>query len=272
MTPPDRRWRAGSLTRFAAFAQSCPALAGSIVLCAALVAAMLGGAAGMAFGRISSAPGSDRASYRDARVQTVGAHLRQFDGDYLLVAGDSHIEHWFVRSLCGLPVVNAGLSGATAQSYARFFAELPLSRPPRAIILTIGTNDAQKRRIGDPDEALARYRASVESLLELLRSRSPHIVATAVPPLDPGRAKSFSPRLAARFSTVLKTVCREQGCSFVDPFVGGVPLFDGVHLANYAGVYAGFESELCPLLTDPPAVRTADQAHGTDLAARQAER
>lgn len=256
--------------RLAAFARSCPALAGTVVLCVGLVAAALGGAAGLAVGHMTGTPESDRASYRDARVQTIGAHLRQFDGDYLLVAGDSHIEHWFVRSLCGLPVVNAGLSGATAQSYARFFAELPLSRPPRAILLTIGTNDAQKRRIGDPDEALTRYRASVGSLLELLRSRSPQIIATAVPPLDPARAKSFSPRLAARFSTVLETVCREQGCSFVDPFAVGVPLFDGVHLTNYAGVYAGFERDLCPLLNNPPALRTAEQAHGTELAAGQA--
>lgn len=264
VTRVDRLRFAGSSTRFAAFARSCPALAGGIILFVALIAAALGGLAGLAFGHVTGAPESDRASYRDARVQTVGAHLRQFDGDYLLVAGDSHIEHWFVRSLCGLPVVNAGLSGATAQSYARFFAELPLSRPPRAIILTIGTNDAQKRRIGDPDEALARFRASIENLLGLLRSHSPRIVATAVPPLDSGRAKSFSPRLAARFSTVLETVCHEQGCSFINPFGGGVPLFDGVHLTNYAGVYAAFEHDLCPALLAPPSIRTADGARSRD--------
>jgi lysophospholipase L1-like esterase len=260
VSPLDRPQRAGPSTRLATFVRTCPALAGGIVLCVALTAGALGGLAGLAFGHMTGAPASDSASYRDARVQTIGAHLRQFDGDYLLVAGDSHAEHWFVRSLCGLPVVNAGLSGATAQSYARFFAELPLPRPPRAIILTIGTNDAQKRRIGDPDEALARFQAAVESLLGLLGDRTRHIVVTAVPPLDPDRAKGFSPRLAARFSTVLKAACREPGCGFVDPFASGVPLFDGVHLRDYAGVYAGFGRDLCPALSDPPSIRTADQA------------
>ncbi|TCR63376.1 SGNH/GDSL hydrolase family protein [Bosea sp. BK604] len=251
--------RAGRLAKLVAFARACPALAGGIVLCVASVAAILGGAAGLAFGQMSSAPASDSASYRDARVQTIGAHLRQFDSDYLLVAGDSHAEHWFVRSLCGLPVVNAGLSGATAQSYARFFADLPLSRPPRAIILTIGTNDAQKRRIGDPDTALSRFESSAGTLLALLGGQTRHIIVTAVPPLDPARAKGFSPGLARRFSTVLKAACREPGCNFVDPFASGVPLFDGVHLTNYAGAFARFERDLCPLLSAPPSIRTADQ-------------
>lgn len=251
-------------------ARNSPALAGGIVLGIALVAAALGGLAGAAFGHATGMPASDRASYRDARVQTIGAHLRQLGGDYILVAGDSHIEHWWVRSLCGLPVVNAGLSGATVESYARFFADLPLSRPPRAIILTIGTNDAQTRRIGDPAKALGRFRTSIESLIVRLRQQTPRIVATAVPPLDSHRAQSFSPRLATRFSAVLETVCHEQGCRFVDPFAQGVKLFDGVHLADYAGVYAGFEHDLCPALGDPPPVRTAAGANRASGLARPA--
>lgn len=242
--------------------RNSPALAGGIILGVALLAAAFGGIAGIAFGQISGAPASDRASYREARVQTVAAHLRQFDGDYVLVAGDSHIEHWWVRSLCGLPVVNAGLSGATVESYARFFADLPLSRPPRAIILTIGTNDAQKRRIGDPAKALERFRTAIEGLIGQLRQQTPLLVATAVPPLDSHRARSFSPRLAARFSTVLETACRDHGCRFVEPFPRGVALVDGVHLADYAGVYAGFERDLCPALGAPPSVRTAGEAIG----------
>lgn len=259
-----RPWRGGELPpRLKACVQAYPALGLGIVCCTVLLAAALGGVAGVAFGRISGVPASDRASYRDARAQTVGAHLRQFEGDYILTAGDSHIEHWYVGSLCGLPVVNAGLSGATAHSYAGFFSELPLSRPPRAIVLTIGTNDAQRRRIGDPDETIARFQAAAGVLLGLLGAHAPLVVATAVPPLDPGRAASFSPRMAARFSGILETVCRAHGCRFVDPFQAGTPLVDGVHLKDYAGVYAGLGSDLCRALAEPPAIRTAGGTQST---------
>lgn len=206
---------------------------------------LLAALAGATYGSVAGAPESDRASYRDARLQTIGAHLRQFTGDYLLLAGDSHIEHWFAPSLCGLPVVNAGLSGATAESYSRFFADLLLPRQPRAIIMTIGTNDAQNRRIGDPNEAVAHFQATIEKLLKRAADRSKLVIVTAVPPLDPSRAAGFSPRVATRFTTVLKNTCHEQGCRFIDPFADHVRLFDGVHLDNYAGVYAGLERELC---------------------------
>lgn len=209
---------------------------------------LLAALAGATYGSVVGAPESDRASYRDARLQVIGAHLRQFTGDYLLLAGDSHIEHWFAPLLCGLPVVNAGLSGATAESYSRFFADLSLPRPPRAIIMTIGTNDAQNRRIGDPDEAVAHFQTTIEALFKRAAERSKLVIVTAVPPLDPSRATSFSPRVATRFTTVLENTCHKSGCRFVDPFADGVRLFDGVHLDNYAGVYARRERELCAIV------------------------
>lgn len=162
--------------------------------------------------------------------------------------GDSHAESWFSPIGCNLPVVNAGFAGATAESYSRFFASLSLPRPPRAIIMTIGTNDAQSRRIRDPDAAVAAYEHTVEALLKRAAEQANLVIVTAVPPLDPKRAVGFSRETALRFSTVLKNTCAKQGCRFVDPFPERTELFDGVHLVDYAKAYASIWDEICPAI------------------------
>lgn len=217
----------------------------SLLIASAL---LLAGLAGAGYGRVNGSADSGDGSYREARLQIIGAHLRQLPGDYILLMGDSHAEGWFAPIGCNLPVVNAGLAGATAESYSRFFESLSLPRPPRAIIMTIGTNDAQSRHISDPDEAVATYRRTVETLLKRAAEQARLVTVTAVPPLDPKRAAGFSPEIARRFSAVLEDTCRKQGCRFVDPFREGAELFDGVHLADYAKVYAGVWDELCPAI------------------------
>ncbi|KRE18213.1 hypothetical protein ASE63_03335 [Bosea sp. Root381] len=210
---------------------------------------LLAAAAGAGFSRVNGSAKSSASSYHEARSQIVGAHLRQLPGDYILLMGDSHAESWFTPMGCNLPVVNAGLAGATAQSYSRFFATLTLPRPPRAMILTIGTNDAQIRRIGDPDEAVATYQRTVEALLKRAAEQTENVIVTPVPPLDPKRASGFSRETALRFSTVLENTCRKQGCRFVDPFPEGTELFDGVHLVDYARSYGNIWAALCPAIS-----------------------
>ncbi len=211
-----------------------------------------GSLAGFSAGR-AALPGESRAeSYQEARAQTVAAHLRQFTGDYVLAAGDSHIEHWFASTRCGLPVVNAGVSGATAMSYRRFFSALKLKRPPRAVVLTIGTNDASVRRVGDPETATRRFAVSLRGLLETIGRRAPLVLLTAVPPPGPGQDKAFSTEAAARFSIEAKAACAAGLCRFVDPFGPGLNLIDGVHFENYRDVYDGLDSQLCEGMQPPP--------------------
>lgn len=211
-------------------------------------ALLLAALAGAGFDRVSGSAKSGTSPYHEARSQIVGAHLRQLPGNYILLMGDSHAESWFTPMGCNLPVVNAGLAGATAQSYSRFFETLALPRPPRAIILTIGTNNAQSRRISDPDDAVAAYRRSVEALLKKAGEQTRNLIVTPVPPLDPKRANGFSHEAALRFSAVLEETCRKQGCRFVDPFPQETDLFDGVHFVDYARAYDRIWDEVCPAL------------------------
>lgn len=203
---------------------------------------------GASFGKGRSLVSSGGGSYLETRSQIIDAHLRQPPGDYILVMGDSHAESWLASTGCDLPVVNAGLAGATAESYSRFFANLSLPRPPRAIILMIGTNDALGRRIGDPDKAVASYQHRVEALLKRAAEKTKSVTVTAIPPLDSERAVGFSHEIALRFSASLETICSKQGCQFVDPFPEGAALFDGVHLINYASSYARIWDVVCPAI------------------------
>lgn len=216
-----------------------------LIVSALLLAAFVGASIGKGSGSMSSRGGS----YLEARSQIIDAHLRQIPGDYILVMGDSHAESWLASTGCGLPVVNAGLAGATAKSYSRFFANLSLPRPPRAVILMIGTNDALRRRIGDPDEAVLAYQRRVEAMLKRAAEQASSVIVTAIPPLDPKRATGFSPEIAGQFSNVLKNICSKQRCRFVDPFQEGAELFDGVHLINYASSYARIWDDVCPAIS-----------------------
>lgn len=211
-------------------------------------ALLLAGFVGASFGKGSGPTNSGGGSYLEARSQIIDAHLRQIPGDYVLVMGDSHAESWLASTGCDLPVVNAGLAGATAESYSRFFANLSLPRPPRAIILMIGTNDALRRRIGDPDEAVTTYQRRVEALLKRAAEKTNSVTVTAIPPLDPKRAVGFSHEIAVRFSIALENTCSNQRCRFVDPFSDGAELFDGVHLINYASSYSRIWDEVCPAI------------------------
>lgn len=230
--PPSR------LTRMGEIVLSHPLALTVIVLPLALI---LGSIAGYAFGRAGT--------YRTERLKTVSAELQQLSGDYLLAVGDSHIERWPARSLCGLPLVNAGVSGATAASYDAFLAELPLPRPPRAIIVTIGTNDANEKRFHDGEEAERRFDHGFRPLLARLLRAAPRVMLTGVPRIAPEDAESFSPEAAERIDAVARSACRASpGCRVTAAPGAGTAQVDGIHFKDYLAAYRGVGTALCTTL------------------------
>jgi lysophospholipase L1-like esterase len=219
------------------------------------LALLLGSLAGYGFGRAGSAP-----PYRATRLQAVTVDLGRIEGDYLLAAGDSHIERWPTRTLCGLPLVNAGLSGATAGAYADFLAGLLLPHPPRAVILTIGTNDANTKRFSNEYEAAMRFEASFEPLLGTLRRTSRIVLVTGVPPIDTARAEGFSAQAAERIGSLAESTCKAtSGCLVANPFTPGLPMIDGVHYRDYAAVYRRIGPALCAALEREHAVTASSR-------------
>lgn len=213
--------------------------------------ALIGGSlAGLAIGRFStSAP-----SYRDQRLIEIKAELRQTDGDYLLALGDSHIARWHAREFCGLPLINGGMHGATTRDTRDLVDELALPRPPLAIVLSVGTNDANRRRFREPPEAVARFRKAVRGLLRDLSGRAGLVVIATLPRLEERQAPAFSEEAALQIAASAETACREEGsCRLVAGFGDGIALADGLHLADYERAYRAAEPGICAAL--PPTRR-----------------
>lgn len=205
----------------------------------------IGSLAGLAIGRASAPP----TSYRDQRLAEISADLRRVDGDYLLASGDSHIARWRAREFCGLPLVNAGVNGATAHDTDVLLAELALPRPPRAIILSVGTNDANRKRFRDPPEAVIRFTRSFRPLLRRLLQKADLVVLTGVPTLDAQHVPGFSAEAAAGIGASAEAGCRASAsCRVANNFRDGDKLTDGLHLADYEQAYARIAPMLCATL------------------------
>lgn len=213
-----------------------------------------GALAGFAIGRA----GTPHGGYPERRLAEIEIDLREFDGDYLLAAGDSHIAHWRARHICGLPVVNAGVNGATAGDTASLLARLSLPRPPRAVILTVGTNDANVKRFHDTADAVGRFGDAFRPLLRLLSRKTDLVLVTGVPPVDGARATGFSPAAASAIDTAAEAACRATPpCHVANPFRDGVALTDGIHLPDYEEAYRLIEPVLCAALGMRSGLRTA---------------
>lgn len=209
------------------------------------LALTFGSLAGFAIGRVSALP----PSYRDQRIAQIAADLRRVDGDYLLAAGDSHVARWRARELCGLPLVNAGLHGATAGDTDDLLAELALPRPPRAIILTVGTNDANRKRFREPPEAIARFSQAFRSLLRRLSHKADLVVVTGLPPMDVRQAAGFSAEAAIGIGAAAEASCRKSAsCRVAGGFGEDDALVDGLHLADYERAYGRIAPALCAAL------------------------
>lgn len=215
------------------------------------LALIFGSLAGFAIGRVSAPP----ASYRDQRVAQIAADLRRVDGDYLLASGDSHVVRWRAREFCGLPVVNAGVDGATAGDTDALLAELALPRPPRAIILTVGTNDANRKRFRDSPEAVIRFRQAFQPLLRRLTQKTDLVVVTGLPRIDAGQVGGFSIEAGSGIGAEAQAACRRSAsCRVASSFSDADTLTDGLHLADYERAYHRIAPMLCAALSSRPAL------------------
>lgn len=224
------------------------------------LALIFGSLAGFAIGRIAAPP----TSYRDQRLAEITAELGRIDGDYLLASGDSHVARWHAREFCGLPVVNAGVDGATAGDTDALLAQIALPRPPRAIILTVGTNDANRKRFRDPPQAVIRFGEAFRPLLRRLSHTADLVVVTGVPAIDVSQVDGFSAEAATAIGASAETTCRAStSCRVAKSFNADDPLTDGLHLADYGHAYERIAPALCPALANrrplsPAASQNAD--------------
>lgn len=202
-----------------------------------------------------------RDGYALVRLRTVEAQAEQIEGDYILLAGDSHAERLYLPELCGLPTLNAGLSGATLADMAPFLSAAKI-RPPKLTVLIAGTNDANLKRSPDTDEARAGFRRHLDTLLSILHWKSTRIVIPQVPPVRETGSTGFSATAIAAFDAIVGETCGAGQCRRVALFAsadtandagapdGGVrrePLHapDGVHINRLADRIQARAGDIC---------------------------
>lgn len=199
----------------------------------------------------------DARLYAQNRLIAVQVHLDEAPADYILLAGDSQAElHSPAQRVCGVEVVNGGVSGSSAALYGELLERLAIRRRPRAVALTLGTNDLLVKNDPLGSKASARFEESVTRIVARLRASSDRVVVTAVPPIGRELAGRLEPRAVGDYSARIAALCARIGCRYADPFAplrddgSGFArpgaMRDGLHIAAYRPVLRALEAALCP--------------------------
>lgn len=115
----------------------------------------LGALAVVATAAASRAHWHDPHMVRDQRLLVIEEHAAQMPRGAVLLVGDSTAERFHLPTLCGLPVLNAGVGRASAEEVLPLAQTLKARLAPRLVIVSVGLNDA------DPASASAAFAAAL---------------------------------------------------------------------------------------------------------------
>jgi len=196
--------------------------------------------------------------FRKVREKTIQAQLDQVEGPYIVVLGDSHAERLYLPTLCGFPVVNAGLSGARLSDVLDLARKITPPRKAQAVLLSAGTNDIWLKRDPETADAQRSFRAGLAALRDRLAAWSGRRALIAIPPVASKEEALFPPAAATRYSAMLAQSCEPESCLYLDLYGAPAdirrprPAFsDGVHLRDYARFVRARETEICRRLGIP---------------------
>lgn len=191
--------------------------------------------------------------FRQVRLKTIQSQLEQVRGPYVVIMGDSHAERLFLTSLCGLPVVNAGMSGAVLGDVLDLARKITPPHKAEAVLLSVGTNDIWVKREPETARGESGFSTGLEALKQRLSaSWSDRRALIAIPPVASKEEALFPRSAATRYSSLLAGSCEPQRCVYADLFAGAesaaeprAAFSDGVHLRDYASFVRDGEPELC---------------------------
>jgi lysophospholipase L1-like esterase len=224
----------------------------ALLIVAGIGLLVLGGLVGWRLHR----PAADARAYAVMRLIAIQVSLDEAPPDFVFYGGDSQVElQPGGQQVCGLPLVNGGVSGSTAAAYAEHLTQLTFARHPRTAVLTIGTNDILVKNKPRTVEPAARFEAAAEIIVRRLQSLAPRVVVTALPPVGRELGTLVDAAASNPRPQRLRALCGRIGCAFADPFADlrdGETGFakpgamrDGLHLAAYRPVLKALEPVLC---------------------------
>jgi lysophospholipase L1-like esterase len=190
-------------------------------------------------------------THRATRQFVIQSTLARFD-DAVVVLGDSIVEaSTLPRSICGHPIVNAGIGGvSTASDLGAMLKDSLGNKRAALVVVSLGTNDAAI------PGGVERYRSNYRALLTELAALTPRRAVAAIPPPEAGleEAKKVSAAVIDGYNAALPALAEEARAVFIP--LPAMPLrhtLDGIHL-NAAGygvwdqaILAGIEAALCKI-------------------------
>lgn len=158
--------------------------------------------------------------------------LARFD-DAIIVLGDSIVEaSTLPRSLCGHPIVNAGVGRASTESKLGAMLTQALgAKRAVMVVVAVGTNDAAI------PNSLGRYASNFRALLAELAALTPRTAILAIPPPEAGLegARTVDAATIEGYNAILPELAKEAAAGFIAlPAMPEHHTVDGIHL-NAAG-------------------------------------
>jgi hypothetical protein len=171
-------------------------------------------------------------SHRRSRQVILYYTLSRIDNP-IIVLGDSIVEaSTLPRELCGHPIVNAGLDGAsTASDLGNWLVDVLDGKSASAIVVALGTNDVLAAR------DLPQFKVNYRTLLSQLSKAAARVIVLAVPPIDASPrltvdAQDKAMRLIDRYNSALPELTVRSGATFAAlPPMPTPHTIDGVHLS-----------------------------------------
>jgi lysophospholipase L1-like esterase len=178
-----------------------------------------------------SSPADLGHKHEDVRDFIIQSELAQVK-DPVVFIGDSITEAAFLpATICGHPVVNAGLGGATAGSYLRFASSGLSTLKAAMIVVAIGANDAQiAARKARP------FTESYNMLIDFLKPRAAALVLVGIPPLEMTGAlaiRYFDKAASEENNRTIRAIAARNSIPFADVrsmMIAEKLTVDGVHL------------------------------------------
>jgi hypothetical protein len=170
--------------------------------------------------------------------------------DPVIILGDSITEaSTLPPSICGHPIVNAGIGGASTESRLDSMLTQSLGGKRAAIVVVaLGTNDAAI------PNSLERYRANYRAVLAAVAGVAQRSAILAIPAAEVGleEASKVNAAVINSYNAMLPDLAKEADATFIPlPAMPDHFTVDGLHLnaAGYAvwdrAVLQGLETAVC---------------------------
>ena len=153
------------------------------------------------------------------------AKMNGVNGPFIVIIGDSLTKNKHLpASVCGMPLINAGIDGSRASTFIPFAEEMTaLKLSPALVVIALGINDA-----------VSIYRTDFKATYGLLIDSLPRssIALATLAPVDTNRlpAKMLDPSTIRSIDATIMEIAASRGAPVINlGAIAGLETRDGIH-------------------------------------------